>query len=244
MTFSTRAMKIALVGVLAAASARAGDQLKITGEIFDFGTVVQNSTYAHQVWIRSESDDTLTVTEIKVGCGCLTAKSDSSTLAPGDSLSVILYWQTRGSEGHVDKSALIYSSSGQRPAELSFEANVVTSLDSDASLVYMPQRVVFSGQEQDQPVSRSISFTNRSEQDLALAVIAKGAEFELNLANSIGAGATVVGHVVVAEDSKSQEFESSFTVELTGNQGAPYRVSVPVVSGDFSFRPMFTTTKE
>jgi len=217
---------------------------KIVAGGFDFGMVAQNTTVAHQVWVRSDSEDTIVVTDIKSGCGCLVASTDQYRLGPSDSLPITFYWQTRGSEGRTNKSAYLYTETDKRPLELLFTADVVTSFDSMASLMWAPLEIVFPTPGLSKELSQTFRLVNSTGADLAVTVIDSGPEIEIEVPTSVGTGQTATGQVIVVDAYTKQEYESSFTLELSGNQEAPYRVSIPVVSGDFSFRPIFTTTRK
>lgn len=238
-------LRILIVGILIGGTIppASGAGIELDQGLFDFGFVPQNVTVVHQAWIKSNSKDTLTITEIKTGCGCLTPEPLSRPLLlPGDSQSVVFYWQTRGSLGEVRRSAFIYTGLELTPLELVLTANVVTDPPVDASLTWTPLRVLFDIDMKRERLSREIGLTNNSESDITLTVIENSPQFELRFPDTINAGTTAAGELRMIPGNESHEFESSFTIEVSGNQTAPYRVSVPVVSGDFSFRPFFTTT--
>ena len=215
-----------LVSSAIAISATAQNPLLIDGAKFDFGQVPQNATLHHQVWLRCSGSDTVTLGEIKTGCGCLVISPERRQIVPGDSLMLSCYWQ--------------------RPVELTVGGNVVTEDDSTASLHWWPQRIEFrpTHGSREKNIEQVITLTNRTQTALSVTLVGHGPELDLGLPESIPAAQTAHIQVAVAEAYPGGDFESSFTFELTGNQGESFRVSVPVVSGDFSFRPIFTTTRQ
>ena len=223
-------------------STTAEPALELTGADFDFGLVARNSTVRHQVWIHNLSEDSIRIADIKTGCGCLSGDLPPDRFAPGDSLAVVFYWQTRGAVGEVSTSAYLYTESGERPLEALLTAQVVTYPDSVASTTWTPDAVTFSAHGHDEELSRSFSVANRLGTDLALTVVEVGPELILELPDSVAVSESATGRVTIDSSFRERDFESSFTVELTGNQEFPFRVTIPVVSGDFSFRPIFTTT--
>jgi len=237
---------ISIMALTSAPSGAAQTPVEIVGAEFDFGMVPQNATLTHRIWIRSISEDTITLSNIKTGCGCLTAPLPQHRLGPGDSLLVTFYWQTRGSEGPQGSSAYLYTEPAERPLELTLSGNVVTQLDTAASIAWAPVRFAVAGNTRSSGSGKVfvLDLTNKSSIDLAVTIVECGPELEPEMPDSIGAGEILTGRVTVAEAYLNEEFESSFTLELSGNQETRYRVSIPVVCGDFSFRPMFTTTRE
>ena len=221
-----------------AASERAG----LVGSEFDFGVVPQNATLAHQVWLHAGPDDTLLLIDIKTGCGCLSAPWEKTRIAPKDSLRLVFYWQTRGSEGQKTVSAYVFVEPGPYPLEAKLTGKIVTQSDPEASLHLQPWRVDFrdgSGDKMDEIVTLS----NKSPDELILTLAEIGPGIEVKMPESIRAGGSVELHVRRTDAGGNSLLETSFTLEATGNSGPKQRVSVPVVYGDFSFRPEFTTTR-
>lgn len=221
-----------------------GGKIIIVGGEFDFGVAPQNSTLSHQVWIRSDSEDTIVVTDIKTSCGCLTTSTIPRAIPPGDSLAAVFYWQTRGSLGSTSSRAFVYTSTGIKPTEIVLAADVVTKPDPEASLRWAPSKITFSTPEKESETDQTFQLTNNSDEALVITLVEDRPELELEIPDTIGIGGTETGYIAISDAFMGQEFESSFTLEVTGNLTAPYRVSIPVVSGDFSFRPVFTTTKK
>jgi len=235
--------KVALIwSVVAVATAGATDAPTVTGAEYDFGLVPPNATMSHQVWIRSGSD-TVRVADIKAGCGCLTTEWDTATIPPGDSLSVLFRWQTRGSSGQRQVSAYLYLDPEPLPTEVRLSGKVVTPGDSSASIQCMPVSIAFE-QKAGRNQNRNFRLTNRTDGALAITLVESGSAIRIDVPTSAGPGQSVQGQVQIGSADSEAPFESSFTLELAGNQPPVYRVSVPVVYGDFSFRPMFTTSRK
>jgi hypothetical protein len=88
-----------------------------------------------------------------------------------------------------------------------------------------------------------VTLTNKSVDKLILTLVEVGPGIEVEMPESIGADGSVELHVRRTDVDSGSRLETSFTVEATGNSGPKQRVSIPVVYGDFSFRPEFTTTR-
>jgi hypothetical protein len=201
--------------------------VEISGAEYDFGQVVTNSTQAHTIWIRAAGTDTLTLTDVKTGCGCVTSPWAVSTIRPGDSLALTFYWQTRGSVGDQELSAYLYLKPENFPQKIVLSGNVVTPDDLQASLDWRPSVLRLSG-GQDGGLSVAFDLTNRTSET----------------PESIEPGKAAGGRIRLESGQTDSTFEGSVTLELTGNQSGGIRVSLPVQYGDFSFRPFFTTKQK
>jgi len=238
-------MMVLLIGTVAISS-QAQSGLEISPTAFDFGWVPQNATLVCQVWAYGSDEDTIAISEIKTGCGCLVVRTEPAKITPGDSLMLSCYWQTRGFVGSRTVSAYLYTDPDWRPRELAIGGNVVTHDDSTASMHWWPQSLEFNpaNLSHKNDVKQVITLTNRTETALSVTLIGKGSELDLELPESIPAEQIARVQVAVADTYLGDDFESSFTLEFSGNSNEPFRVSIPVVAGDFSFRPNFTTTKQ
>jgi hypothetical protein len=228
---------LALIGGTAVASEKAG----LAGAEFDFGTVPQNATLVHETWLHAGPTDTLRLVDIKSGCGCLTAPWEPTGIAPGDSLRLVFYWQTRGFEGQRDLSAFVYAEPEPYPLELSLGGKVVTENEPQASLEVTPRRIDF-GSGRENKTETMVSIRNSSAVDLATTLVAVGPGIKVEVPEKIEAGSSIGVKVTRTGDTGSL-LETSFTIEAAGNPEAKQRVSIPVKYGDFSFRPEFTTTR-
>ncbi len=235
-----------VMGCLVATSAQAQSSLQLAPTSFDFGWVPQNATLVCQSLASGSGQDTIRISGVKTGCGCLAVRPEPSSIAVGDSLALSYHWQTKGFVGPKTVSAYHYAESDQRPVELIIRGNVVTDDDSTASILWTPRRLEFSRADlnQEDDLEKVITLTNRTQTALSVSLIAQGPEMVLGLPESIKANQTAAVQVAIVGAHSDVDFESSFTLEFSGNADDLLRVSIPVVGGDFSFRPDFTTTKQ
>jgi hypothetical protein len=217
--------------------------VEISGAEYDFGQVVTNSTLAHTIWIRAAGTDTLTLTDVKTGCGCVTSPWAVSTIRPGDSLALTFYWQTRGSVGDQELSAYLYLKPENFPQKIVLSGNVVTPDDLQASLDWRPSVLRLSG-GQDGGLSVAFDLTNRTSETLTATVVESSPGLTVAAPDSIEPGKAAGGRIRLESGQTDSTFEGSVTLELTGNQSGGIRVSLPVQYGDFSFRPFFTTKQK
>jgi hypothetical protein len=236
-------VKICILCLLLSSQVWPAKEIRIDGDKFEFGLVPNNSTMVHRIWIHADGRDTLRLADVKTGCGCVTAPWSADTILPGDSLSLVFYWQTRGSVGPQSLSAYLFLEPHEFPLEINMSGNVVTPNDSQASVSWQPAIVQLSA-EPDGDLSGRFTLKGSMLDSLKVRVVESGSQVVLNLPDTIEAGRSVVGQVVVEKGATAASYEGSITLELSGNQTETYRVSIPVQYGDFSFRPLFTTKQK
>gem|GEM_PF-471894 len=229
--------------LLTVADTRAGTELEIRDNNFDFGMVAQNCTVTHRCWFHSVGDDTVTIFDIKTGCGCATAPLQRTQLSPGDSLEVVTSWQTRAARGEVGQTVYVYSNASTNPARYSFSATVIQTPDTTVDVAVLPEKIQISEGSGVQ-VAHNFTIENRTANDLAIELASPvDDEYSLTFPDTVHANSSVLGTVNVKTQYMDQEFERSFTLRLIRKVNSCYLLTVPIVQGDFSFRPRFTTTE-
>jgi hypothetical protein len=100
----------AVVGLFATtASAWAGPGDLFTEKVADFGTTPKGTVLVHYFRFTNTTNQTLTIGNPRVSCGCTSASVSKNTLAPGESAAVIAYMDTRRiPTPNVTKSVLVY----------------------------------------------------------------------------------------------------------------------------------------
>jgi hypothetical protein len=234
----------AMLALIPTGLSLAENQPALSTENFDFGYIVPNASYGHAFWLKASGDDTLTVTEVKNCCGVAVSLPTELSIAPGDSLEVSTNWQTRGFIGRQKRSVYFYFEPATEPLEVILSGYIVTKLDSAASLVLTPDRIDWPAKTGAGGWKTRIRLDNRLDYPLVLGLVEKSAEFGVDLPDSLAAGASGVISVFTDGTRSGSEFEGSVTLEIEGNQSPPFRLSIPIRQGDFSFRPDFTTNKE
>lgn len=84
----------------------------LTNADYDMGRIPSGKPLEYNVTIRNISKDTITLKEVKAGCGCTTPKyRTNEKIAPGKSTFITLGFNG-GATGQFDKSAEIYFNDG------------------------------------------------------------------------------------------------------------------------------------
>jgi hypothetical protein len=100
----------AVVGLFATtASAWAGPGDLFTEKVADFGTTPKGTVLVHYFRFTNNTNQTLTLGNPRVSCGCTSATVSKTTVAPGESAAVIAYMDTRRiPTPNVTKAVLVY----------------------------------------------------------------------------------------------------------------------------------------
>ena len=241
---------ILLGGLILAFSLSSGSavqaEIVATSPEFDFGRVPPNSTLVYRSWLRSQGADTVRLGPIKAGCGCIGRLPGDSVIASGDSLQIELLWRTRVIAGKESKSAYIMPQNGLDAVRIRLLGQAYEPADSSRGPEISVKKLHFKASaSEDQQRSRRVRLVNHVDQELPLTLVAApGTGLSVETPESIPANGEAVIDVELSKDKSLEPFEDSFTLEMTTQSGYIHRFTIPVTYGDFSFRPVFTKTKQ
>ncbi len=213
--------------VLTSGIALSAPRVTIPESSFDFGYVPQNSKIAHIFWLESTGDDTLKILKVVPGWGCTQAPLEKQVLAVGDSTTLEIIFSTKSYKSRVTKRPKIITNEGPPDKRLEIIATVVERPDSTYPVVVMPYKLDLT--QFGDKVRDEINFkiTNVSDQKLDLTMISLAdTYFEVELPNSIDAGKTGEGKLKILKDAIGEDFEKSFTFQVSDEQTS--RFTVPV----------------
>ncbi len=74
---------------------------------WNFGTVKEGSLAMHDFEFRNDGATTLTIKDVFASCGCTTPKAAKKVLAPGESTTISVTFDSRGFSGPVEKFVYI-----------------------------------------------------------------------------------------------------------------------------------------
>lgn len=75
--------------------------------IWHIGYIPQDATVDHVFYVHNTDDQPLTVTDIQTSCSCTTAGSTDSTIAPSDSLAIVVTFNSQHLVHSVRKTVTI-----------------------------------------------------------------------------------------------------------------------------------------
>ena len=129
--------KFARIGLLVAlvCAGCAGNQTKTEAQngtpqiSFDvsehnFGTIAQGEKVSHTFSFRNIGDGPLQITDVTTSCGCTASKYSTKPVAPGESGTVEVIFDSYGREGKQLKSANVWTNCSDKPVKLQIFAEV------------------------------------------------------------------------------------------------------------------------
>jgi len=236
--------KIVLIGLAATFpffDVASADNIWVDQPACDFGVVPPNATVVYRSWLHNGGEDSLFLRDTKTGCGCLAANPVGSSVPPGDSIPITLPWQTRALDGPVTRSAYLYLEGWPDPLKIELSGRPGKPTDSTSGVGVSAAVVKFDSIGASY---RSLRLRNLSETEFFVQLLlAPDSVLRVEFPPTLpfkGEGVVVVSLDPV---SRTLPFEDSFTLEFKSQAGYTYRLTVPVVNGDFSHRPVFTKTE-
>jgi hypothetical protein len=194
---------------------------------FDFGQTTQDAKIAHTYYIKSAGDDTLRILKVIPGCGCTQAPLSDSSIAPGDSAALEIFFSTRKYRGNVSKRPYIETNAGEEKYYVRFSADLIPEPDSMIPLRIQPFNLDVSQFTSTPRRKASFQITNVGDRDYAITLIDwSKRHFDVKLPNRIKAGGSIEGIVEVNEDMVDKEFEQSLTFEIDDELNTRYTIPV------------------
>jgi len=221
-------------------------RLAIDEPDFDFGSVARHSVVAHEFWFRSTGSDTLLISEIKTGCGCVAAMPPQASVRPGDSLAVTFYWHLRNDEGESRRTSWVFTGAGADPRRVTLTATCGPGDGHDEEAISVqPPRIVFDTAGAQGTLERSAALRNRSDEDYAVSLVSgPGVPITVELPDSLPAGSTRRVNVRLAPRDWSPALTGSVTLEFIGEGGEEQRITLPVTGGNSRIESLVTTNQK
>ena len=206
------------------ASAKSGrPKLKLTPTAFDFGYMPQGFKVTNRYWVANTGTDTLLVSEVKPLCGCTTAPLKKNRIAPGDSVSLDVVFDSKNITGGVNKKVTIFTNDlTQNPAEISFTVRVQ---DRDSIMTVKPRFATFLAIDKRKD---SIALTNNTLSEYKVRLAAPPPEFikcEFS-SDRVLPGGSISLTLTRGKGAPVGEYETSITLWLDGP--LPYPLSIPI----------------
>ena len=184
----------ALALLLAWSGAAAQPKMNIVGGTrLDFGDVFIGSTVKRSLTIRNQGTDTLRLSELSTSCGCTAALTSTDRIAPGDSGSLMISFDSKKFSGTVEKAVTMNTNdTTQRKVRIIFKAHIVRTME-------LTPEYFFYNADPDSPAVKTIAIKNTSSQNIhILSVKSPFDYFSLALSTDIirpGETANLVGTV-------------------------------------------------
>lgn len=129
------------------------------GKSIEFGEVLAGNKISRNVLITNTGKDTLKISSVRAQCGCTATELKHGFVAPGDSTTVLITFNSNGyPNGKVVKHVYVTSNdSTNANATLEFTANVIIPL------MVTPAYFNFNQAKIDSTYEKSLTVTNNSK---------------------------------------------------------------------------------
>jgi hypothetical protein len=223
-----RKLLIASAMIIIGSAVLAAPGVKIPGDTWNFGKVIQNATTTHTFWIKSTGTDTLRITAVEPGCGCTQLPLSDSSIAPGDSLRLDIIFSTKSFVGNVNKRPFIVTNANPTNANMSIYAEILTEPEGAKPITMRPAKLDVSQFTTTARRRASFELVNKSPETLKLLLVdTLFKNFTVEMPKSIKPGETVQGTIIVKKGSIEKSFKESFTFEALGSETRD-RFTLPV----------------
>lgn len=200
----------------------------VEGE-FNFGLVPPASVVAYHLRCTAEDGDTVHVSAIKTGCGCIVASADSLTLIPGDTAEIPLKWEMRHLRGKQEKTVYLFTTGSDDPYKFSMQA-LVAYKDSSASplAIVQPQDIRLGRSMTGPPLPFTASLRNTSDESLE-ASLASNSDERLQVEIPESLDAKSAGQITFgwAGGMIEENWSGSITLLVSGEE-TQTRITIPV----------------
>jgi hypothetical protein len=213
---------------------------------FDFGLVTLNSRIAHGFKLVASRDDTVTVSDIKTGCGCIAVMPETLQIAPGDTGELILTWNTRQFRGETAKTAFVFTSLGPDPYRLTMRADCREDVMTDGRpIAASPSRVLFKGGATADSITQEVTFRNltadKYEVEISSVTLvgAPDSALKLSVPEELGPSGIEPADFRIGQFDRNSSLYGSVTFTFIPIGANAYKLTIPVagpgaISGRFS----------
>jgi hypothetical protein len=133
------------------------------GSKFNLGPVYRGMLAERRVILKNSGSDTLIISHVDVSCGCTGTMMSQDHIAPGDTGSLLITFNSKNFRGAVHKTVTLNSNDpGQPQAQIQFDATVVENV------VVTPEYLWFQDAEVGTKNTRILTIKNDGKGPLQL----------------------------------------------------------------------------
>lgn len=135
----------------------------IGGTKFDLGSVYRGTMAERRIVLKNSGTDTLIISRVDVSCGCTGTMVSNDHIAPGDTGTLLITFNSKNFRGPVHKTLTVNSNDpGQPQALVQFEGTVVEDV------VVTPEYLWFQDAEVGAKNTRILTIKNEGKEGLVL----------------------------------------------------------------------------
>ncbi|MCJ7497762.1 MAG: DUF1573 domain-containing protein [candidate division Zixibacteria bacterium] len=151
-----------------------GPKLFLPEKEWDFGYIPQNSTVSHFFKIKNIGDDTLLIVKVRPGCACTFAPLKKDLLAPQESTSLEVIFNSKNYQGSKTMVVAIFSTDTSNISDINFTANI----EDEFPLIQVePLQVKFDSLRIEKSNPKKVTISNKSNFPLQMLVVEKPRDF-------------------------------------------------------------------
>ncbi len=207
--------------------------IQVANSQWEFGRVAQGASVTHTFWMTNASDSTVTINDVKPGCGCTKAPFEATTLAPGESTHVELIFSTGHYSSHVTKSAHILSTESGHVPSLIFHADVRPAMDSVDIFSVQPYMLDLDKNDNGDTkydLEYKMALKNLTDEDLSFNLVDQPdglVDLDFPQGKKLSPGETQNFTARFDKAVASEVFTKSFTIEASDKDHT--RITVPIL---------------
>jgi len=108
-----------------------GAKIAFTESSFDFGDINQGDRVEHVFEFENTGTDALVLTDVRTTCGCTAPEWPREPIAPGETSSIMVRFNSTGKVGLQNKVITVMSNAVNSPARVKIVTNVLVSNSSN-----------------------------------------------------------------------------------------------------------------
>jgi Protein of unknown function (DUF1573) len=97
----------------------------------DFGKLVEGDTVQRSFKFSNAGEFPLIINNVSTSCGCTVPQWPRDPIAPGETSSIVVKFNSRGKMGPQAKAVSIYANTSPAVTEITFKAEVTPKVKSD-----------------------------------------------------------------------------------------------------------------
>lgn len=146
----------AIVGI--ASPAWAGLETAFETRTHDFGVTPRGPMLTHYFTIKNNSSESMTISGLRVSCGCVVASTPVATIKAGESSYITIQMDTRRFTGQKDVTVFVTFSAPRRE-----EVTLLVKANGRDDLSIYPESLAFGNQKKGAAAKASVQVTFRSD---------------------------------------------------------------------------------
>lgn len=153
-----------MLGIMATTALNAQPRLTILeGPKFDLGGMYRGAVVQKRLTLKNTGNQTLSIGRVDVSCGCTGTILSHSDLAPGDTSSLLITFNSKNFSGPVHKTVTVNSNSSNAPqTRIEFTATIIEEVSIS------PAQFFFKDAQTGRTATAALTIKNSGDKPLTL----------------------------------------------------------------------------